>query len=186
MSQVDQEEQRSALVGALHAAASGDPEALTDIFERTNGKLFGICMRILRNRELAEDVVQEVYIKIWRKAGRYQEDKASPMTWMATIARNSAIDVLRRKQPAQVGDEVLANLPDPAPLSDQHIEADQLKNRIEDCLGELDAKYRECIRHAYFEGLSYSQVATKVDRPLGTIKGWMRRAFISLRDCLDV
>nr|WP_279639121.1 sigma-70 family RNA polymerase sigma factor [Sphingomicrobium sediminis] len=169
----------------MRQVAKGDQTALKEVFELTNSKLFGICLRISKDREIAEDVLQEVYIKIWRRAGRFDRDKSSPITWLSTIARNSAIDAMRRKVLPSVTDDILSDFPDRAPLSDKLIEDAQMRARIEDCIDELDSRHQDCIQRAFFDGLSYSQVAKQVDTPLNTIKGWMRRAFLSLRECLD-
>ncbi len=130
--------------------------------------------------------MQETYLKVWRRAGRYDAAKASPITWLSMIARNSAIDAVRRRR-STIGDEALAieRVADDAPLPDRLAEAGEIRERIEDCLEELDSEHQKCIRHAYFDGLSYSQVAERIGTPLGTIKGWMARSMKRLRKCLD-
>lgn len=186
-SKVTNEPARTAddLSDMIDRVADGDRNALKNLYDATSPKLFGICLRISRSRESAEDVLQEVYLKIWNRAAQYDRSKGSPIAWMAVIARNSAIDARRRARPQMVGEEMLAGVPDESPLGDALIEHDQLRAHIEDCLDELEEKHRDCVRKAYFEGHSYSQVAALVDTPLNTVKGWMRRAFLSLRECLD-
>ncbi|WP_265529612.1 sigma-70 family RNA polymerase sigma factor [Sphingomicrobium marinum] len=177
---------RDELVAAIGFTASGDRAALKKVYDRTSAKLFGICLRICKEREIAEDVLQETYLKVWRRAGRYDAAKASPITWLSMIARNSAIDAVRRRR-STIGDEALAieRVADDAPLPDRLAEAGEIRERIEDCLEELDSEHQKCIRHAYFDGLSYSQVAERIGTPLGTIKGWMARSMKRLRKCLD-
>lgn len=176
--------EQAQLADALALTADGDREALKSLYESTSAKLFGICLRISQDREVAEDILQEVYIKVWRRAGRFDATKASPMTWLATIARNSAIDAIRRRRPEQGDDADLAGFADDRPLPDREAESRQIGVRIEECLDQLDRRQRDCVRHAYLDGLSYSQVATRTGTPLGTIKGWMNRALRALRECL--
>lgn len=182
----DAASRRDALKTALARVAEGDRAALRDIYDDTCDKMFGICLRVAKDREAAKDVLQEVYVKVWRRAGRYDPAKASPITWIAAIARNSAIDSLRRRRPPEVSDEqAFIEATDPDPDAEARAIASDESARIEDCLQELDGKHAQCIREAFFDGLTHSQLAKHQAVPLGTLKSWIRRGLARLKECLD-
>ncbi|GGC74176.1 sigma-70 family RNA polymerase sigma factor [Chelatococcus reniformis] len=179
--------QREHLVERLSAVAAGDRAALGDVYRMTAAKLFGVCIRILGNRAEAEDVLQEVYLTVWHKAGTFDPARASPITWLATIARNRAIDRLRtssgrpRSEPI---DEVM-HLSDPAPDALSGIEAADENRQLMECLEELDQKQAHVIRTAFLEGVTYEALAERTGAPLGTVKSWVRRGLLKLRSCLE-
>lgn len=182
------DEAREALVSALAAVARQDRAALRRVYDLTSAKLFGICLRICGDRGSAEDVLQAVYLKIWDRAGRFDAARASPITWLATIARNSAIDwrrsaVARGLGAVRGGGEALA-VADEAPLADQQLLAGEAEVRLHRCLGELEARGQSCIRAAFFDGLTYAELAAQENVPLGTMKSWIRRGLMRLKDCL--
>lgn len=178
---------QAALVGCLHRMAEGDRTALRALFDSTSAKLMGVCLRILKDRDEAEDVLQEVYVSVWRRAGSFDPNRASPIAWLARIARNRAIDRLRARRP----------LGESAPLDEAHEVADDTPDgfaaavakdegeRLQHCLGTLDSRAQTIIRTAFFEGLSYPELASRVGAPLGTIKSWVRRGLLRLRECLS-
>lgn len=172
---------------ALRSTAAGDRAALRQVFDRTSAKLMGICLRILKDRDEAEDVLQEVYVSIWSRAASFDPAKASPVTWLATIARNRAIDRLRarrsRGETAPV-EEVL-DLADERPDGFALAAERQEGERIHHCLSTLEGRAQEMIRTAFFDGLSYSDLAARAGVPLGTMKSWIRRGLQRLRDCLE-
>ncbi len=175
---------RARVTGALTAVARGERSALTELYTLTSAKLFGICLRICHDREDAEDVLQAVYVKVWQRAERFDPARASPITWLAAIARNSAIDRLRaRARPAEPI-SAAADLADDRPLADSIIEDAQERGRIHACLGELEVRTRESIRAAFFGGFTYAQLAERETVPLGTMKTWIRRGLLQLRACL--
>lgn len=181
------DKQRSALTEALARVANGDETALKAVYDLTSAKLFGICLRILNDRGDAEDALQEVYVSVWRRASRFDAARASPVTWLATIARNRAIDRLRsssRRRPAEGVDAAL-DLADPAPGPDAESEADDQRRRLDGCVEELEEKTRVAIRTAFFDGLTYSALAARAEVPLGTMKSWIRRGLAKLRECLE-
>jgi RNA polymerase sigma-70 factor (ECF subfamily) len=176
---------RKRLTDALIATGRGDRSALAEVYALTSAKLFGICLRICGDREEAEDVVQEVYVKVWQRAGRFDPDRASPITWLAAIARNSAIDRLRaRPARATAPIEAAAAVADPAPTADALIDESQQRVRMRLCLEGLEARASGAIRAAFFGGLTYAELAERDRVPLGTMKTWIRRGLLQLRTCL--
>lgn len=177
---------REQLINLLKLSAEGDKGAFESLYNLTSAKLFGVCLRILKERQTAEDVLQDVYVKIWRSAERYDKTKASPITWLATIARNTSIDKKRSTGKwNMVPDEVLEQKP-----SDEVGALDEMLTRegsmeIMKCLDTLEQRQSHVIRTAFFEGLSYNEIAQNMDAPLGTIKSWVRRGLIKLRGCLS-
>lgn len=176
-----------ALNAALAATARGDREALRTLVDRTSAKLMGICLRVLKDRDEAEDVLQEVYVSVWTRAGSFDPGRASPITWLATIARNRAIDRLRsrRSQAGSAGMEEILDLPDEQPDGFALAAAKDEGERVHHCLSTLEEKAQQLIRVAFFDGLSYSDLAARAGVPLGTCKSWIRRGLQRLRDCLE-
>lgn len=181
---------QAALVAALRAAADGERSALRKIFDCTSAKLMGICLRILKDREEAEDALQDTYVSVWQRAASFDPAKASPITWLATIARNRAIDRLRtrrrRQDPAydvealNAADDAADDAPDPFAEAAAAQESVQLQG----CLAELESRTQRVIRAAFFDGLAYSQLAERAGVSLGTMKSWIRRGLQQLRKCL--
>ena len=183
---MDVETSRALLSRAIARVAARDDDALKYVYRHTSAKLFGVVLRILNDREEAEDVLQDVYLTVWNKADRFDPAKASPITWLAAMARNRAIDRLRaRGGRVMAGVEEAEALPDAAPLASTLVETDQDKARLEGCLDQLDPKHAGVVRTAFFEGVTYETLAQAVGVPLGTMKSWIRRALISLRACLE-
>lgn len=178
---------REKLKAAIARLADGDRSALEFIYSATSTKLFGICLRILGNREDAEDALQDVYINLWRNAGRYDPAKASPISWLATFARNRAIDRLRsgKVQRGAVPVEEAAEISDSTPLADEQLQVAQRDARIHHCLGELEERTQDSIRTAFFKGATYAELAEARDVPLGTMKSWVRRGLAKLKRCLE-
>lgn len=166
--------------------ASGDRAALRQLYQATSSKLFGVCLRILSDRDESEDVLQEVYLTIWRRADRFDAGRASVMTWISTIARNRAIDRLRARGPMAYAEPVEElEIADPALPATALLEAAEQGGALAKCLSELDARTERVIRIAFFEGLTYEALATRLDTPLGTVKSWIRRGLIKLKGCLE-
>lgn len=166
--------------------AAGDRAALRQLYEVTSPKLFAVCLRILSDRDESEDVLQEVYLTVWRRADRYQPGRASVMTWISTIARNRAIDRLRARGPlAQAQPVEGLEIADEAAGADARLVAAQSQSALTRCLGELDARTAGVIRTAFFEGVTYEALAQRLDTPLGTVKSWIRRGLLKLKGCLE-
>jgi RNA polymerase sigma factor (sigma-70 family) len=181
------EASRSQLAAALARVAAGDRTALRMVYQDTSAKLFGVLLRILNDRGEAEDVLQDVYVTVWRKAASFDAAKASPITWLVTIARNRAIDRLRasggrrRTEPIEAADDVR----DPAPMAVEHLERKQEQHRLAHCLEELEARHAAAIRAAFLDGATYEELAQRMSVPLGTMKSWIRRGLQKLRACLE-
>ncbi|GGE18578.1 RNA polymerase sigma factor [Polymorphobacter glacialis] len=170
------------LVELLARSADGDTAAFRDFYDRTSAKLYGIILRILVERGESEDVLQEVYVTIWRKAAEFDAARASPVTWTATIARNRAIDRLRARgsRPSAPLDEA-ADVRDEAPLADARIDADRDTSRIHAALADLEPRHAAAIRSCYFEGLTYESLAVREGIPVGTLKSWVRRGLLRMK-----
>lgn len=163
----------------------GDRAAFSALYQATSSKLFGICLRILRERSEAEDALQEVYLRIWRKAESYVAGGPSPMAWLSTITRNLAIDRLRARAPRADELEDAPELVAKGPTPEQSAVAAGEAARIGACLGELAPERAGAVRGAYLEGASYTELASRFDVPLNTMRTWLRRSLISLRECLQ-
>lgn len=173
------------LAEALVRVGQGDRAALRDVYDRTRMKLFGICLRICEDREAAEDVLQDVYILIWRKADQFDATRASPITWLSTLARNRAIDWYRARHPLGIAPlEEAAQIADPSPSADALLVDAERAGSLRTCLDKLGQRDQQLITTAFFEGSSYSELAQRAAQPLGTIKSRIRRALISLKACL--
>jgi RNA polymerase sigma-70 factor (ECF subfamily) len=180
-----QDDARARLTAALVRAGEGDRSALRTVYDATHAKLFGIVLRICRERQAAEDVLQDVYLTIWRRAGAFDPGRASPITWMATIARNRAIDrvrssAIRRTEPEDAALEVA----DESPLAHELIAQAQTATRLHTCLDTLEERQQTAIRTAFFDGLTYAELADRLTVPLGTVKSWIRRGMMRLKECL--
>lgn len=165
--------------------ARGDRDAFATLYGAVSAKLFGIIVRILRRREVAEDVLQDVFVKIWQKAADFDAARASPVTWMATIARNSALDVARKRTPLALDDAPEAmEVADPAaPVLEQLEQGEDLR-RLQLCLDGLEAERQQMVRLAYLDGLSREELAQRFGHPVGTIKTWLHRSLKQLKECL--
>lgn len=178
---------RKQLVAALARIASGDRAALQIVYRDTSAKLFGICLRILRDQSEAEDVLQDVYMTVWRKAATFDADRASPITWLVAIARNRSIDRVRSSANArrtQPIDEALG-VSDAAPSALKQVESADEYQRLSRCLDELEPRHGSAIRSAFLDGATYEQLAERERIPLGTMKSWIRRGLARLRECLE-
>lgn len=178
---------REQLKAAMARLAGGDRAALEQVYRMTSVKLFGICLRILGDRKEAEDALQEVYVNLWRRADRYDPQRASPIAWLAVFARNRAIDRLRsgRVQREAAPLEAAAEVADAAPLAEDLLIDAERKARVHHCLGELDNNQRDNIRAAFFDGRTYAELAEAGGVPLGTMKSWIRRGMQRLKTCLE-
>ena len=179
--------QRERLREAMVRLAEGDSAAFEEIYTATRVKLFGICLRILGDRKEAEDALQDVYVNLWQRADRFDPQRASPISWLATFARNRAIDRLRtgKVRAGTVPVEEASPIPDETPLADALLVDAEREAQIHKCLEGLDENTRSYIRAAFFEGRTYAQLAERADVPLGTMKSWIRRGLMKLRACLE-
>jgi RNA polymerase sigma-70 factor (ECF subfamily) len=180
----------------LARAGMGDRAAFAALYDKSSSHLFAVVLRICRDRAQAEDILQEVYVNVWRAASGFDAAQSQPLTWLTSIARNRAIDSLRRAhtQPqfqstltssddedSDVYDETADDAPGPLDLLSRASDA----RALSDCLRELGAPQRQSVALAFFDGLSHAEVAEKMGQPLGTVKSWVRRALLSLKSCLE-
>lgn len=180
---------RQELAQWLAETATGSQSAFKELYDATSPQLYSLLLRILRNPDSAQDVLQDAYVKIWQKAGSYTPERGAPLTWLLSIARYSALDRLRRKRPE-------VTLPDDpeleaALLADEKGQNPSRANEdlqtlgaVQTCLKTLEAKQRNSVLLAYYEGLTHEELSARLDAPLGTVKSWVRRGLSRLRDCL--
>ena len=180
-----QAEARARLVGALVATGHEDRVAFSTLYRLTSAKLFGICLRICGDRHAAEEVLSDVYLTIWRRAGAFEPGRASPITWLSTIARNRAIDWRRAtgRTPTLSLDEA-PEVADTESTVEERLLQGEADRRLHLCLDQLEERQRGAIRTAFFDGLTYVELATSQGIPLGTVKSWVRRGLLRLKDCL--
>jgi RNA polymerase sigma-70 factor, ECF subfamily len=175
----------------LARVALGDRAAFARVYQATSAHLFGVALRILNRRDVAEDVLQEAFVSVWHHAGSYQAASGQPMTWMISIVRNKALDVVRsasvRHETAMpmTADgaeiEVQDERPSPLQLLTQATEAMAIRG----CMEALDASHRQCLALAYYQGMSHSEVAAHMRAPLGSVKAWVRRGLERLKKCME-
>lgn len=161
-----------------------DRAAFRLLYERTSAKLFGVVLRILRDRGEAEDAIQDVYVKIWQRADRFVAGERSPISWLVAVARNHALDRLRARRPVSEDIDAAIELADEAPTPERLAEASQDGARIEKCLATLEPDRAEAVRGAYLDGFSYDELAKRYAVPLNTMRTWLRRSLMKLRECL--
>jgi RNA polymerase sigma-70 factor (ECF subfamily) len=179
-------EARQRLAEALIRTGNEDRAAFRELYLLTSAKLFGICLRICGERQAAEDALHEIYLVIWRRAGAFEPGRGSPITWLATIARNRAIDFCRaRGLRATRPIEDALDIADTAPIASERLEAEDASHTLHECLDGLETRQRAAIRTAFFDGLTYAQIAERDAVPLGTMKSWVRRGLARLKECLE-
>ena len=176
------------LAELIAASARGDEQAFHRLYRATSGALFGMALRMLKRRDWAEEVLQECFVSLWRHAPDYNAGRAAPMTWMTSIVRNRCLDWLRRPRP-EVADEdgaltEAAESGNPGPLDE--LERMKSAHALNRCLGELEARQRQAIALAFYDGLSHAELASHLREPLGTVKTWVRRGLLKLKACLEL
>jgi RNA polymerase sigma-70 factor (ECF subfamily) len=169
----------------LARTAQGDRAAFRRLYEASAAKLYGVALRILRRGDWAEEVLQDCYLSIWSRAGDYRAGLSAPMTWMTSIVRNRCLDWLRRPA-AEVSSDTLDEVAgdNPGPLAD--LERAKDAQALARCLGALDARQRQAIALAFYDGLSHAELASHLRQPLGTVKTWVRRGLLRLKSCLEL
>ncbi len=179
------QDRRAALEEALALVATGEKTALQRVYDLTSAKLLGVIIQVVRDRDAAEDALQETYLKVWNRASRFDRSRASPITWLCAIARNTAIDHIRKTgRRSEVSDDVLPEIADRTPDADSMLCDAEDNARLKDCLEGLKTDHRRCIRMAFFRGYTHSELAERLDVPLGTMKSWIRRGLSSLKGCM--
>ena len=177
------------LAEALQRVAAGDRSALEEVYRRTSPKLFGVCLRLLGSRAEAEETLQDVYLSVWRSAGMFNEARGSAMTWLLTLTRNRAVDHLRKTDRDARLATALAENPANIFCTERHpseiAELNDEERRLAECLGKLQTNDESLIRTAFFEGLTYADLASRAALPLGTVKSRIRRGLLKVRECLE-
>ncbi|TWT12798.1 sigma-70 family RNA polymerase sigma factor [Reyranella sp. CPCC 100927] len=168
---------------ALAATARGDRKAFADLYRLASPTLMAVALRVLARRDAAEDVLQEAFLAIWDKAGQYQAERGAPLGWMAMVVRHRAIDRVRRER--RRGEDVFASPDEAGDVPSMTERADSSAHDVLACLGRLAPEPRRAIWLALRHGFTHEEVAARMDRPLGTVKSWIRRGVIDLKECLD-
>ena len=169
----------------LSRVALADRAAFAGLYAAASPKLFAVLIRILKDRSMAEDALQDVFVKVWQKADGFRPDSQAPMAWLYAIARNHAIDMIRAQKNLHDDLDDHQDLSSAGPDPEQSAVAAGERQRIENCLEELEPQKAEAVVSAYMEGYSYQELAYRHSVPLNTMRTWLRRSLISLRKCLD-
>ncbi|MBD3586296.1 sigma-70 family RNA polymerase sigma factor [Salinimonas sp. HHU 13199] len=168
------------LLPLLYRIGRGEQQAFASLYEKTHGHLYAVLLKMLRQRELAEEALQDAFVQIWRHADSYHRGRGTVLTWMISIARYRALDIIRYKKvrPEQ-------SLEDDISIGD-NTQINDEKTKLYHCIEELDNDQRQAISLAYFHGLSHEQVKHHLGSPLGTVKSWIRRGLNNLMRCLSL
>jgi RNA polymerase sigma-70 factor (ECF subfamily) len=170
----------------LQASARGDRAAFARLYRLAAPKLFGVLVRIVRREDWAEEILQEVFVSAWQHAAEYSASRGRAMPWLIQIARNRALDRWRHaRHEVADPDADLEAIADDAPPAETRLAQERDARRLHDCLARLGARQRECLQRAYFEGLSHSQLAERLEVPVGSVKTWIRRGMLVLKECLE-
>jgi RNA polymerase sigma-70 factor (ECF subfamily) len=169
----------------LRATANGDRAAFRALYNATSAKLFGVALRILKRSDLAEDVIQDAYLKIWDAAPKFRPELGSPMSWMIAITRNRAIDILRKRTEVGIEDEKdggerADEALDPYQMTAQNNELKALLS----CMERLNPDQRQCLLMAYYYGYTHEEISKRMSTPVGTVKSWIRRGLARVKECL--
>jgi RNA polymerase sigma-70 factor (ECF subfamily) len=162
-----------------------DRTAFELLYRQTSAKLFGVCLRVLNDRGEAEDALQEVYVKIWTKADRFAVSDLSPISWLVAIARNHSIDRIRARRRPAADIETVLDVADPTPGPEAAAVSGDEAGQIHRCLEELEDDRAGAVRGAYLKGESYAELAERYKVPLNTMRTWLRRSLMKLRECLE-
>lgn len=170
----------------LEACAARDPRALETLYQLASPRLLGCLFRILRRRALAEEALQDVFLQVWERAGQFDAHRGRPWAWLLSMARYRAIDILRRERADATDPAVLAEtLDDAVGGAEPQNESLESAAVLERCFAQLGDAERDSIRLAFIGGRSHPEVARELDRPLGSVKSWIRRGLAALRECIE-
>jgi RNA polymerase sigma-70 factor (ECF subfamily) len=169
------------LAQLLQRCAARDSTAFRALYDKTSPILFARLLRMLRRRSVAEEALQDVYVRIWERAVQFEAHRGRALAWMVTIARYCAIDLMRRERMTLVSDDALDEIPDESAGDGIGIEK---PNNFDHCIGQLNENTRACLTLAFVEGRSHDEIARATSNPLGSVKSWIRRGLLSLKECL--
>src|SRR5262245_44640079 len=170
------------LAQLLQRCAARDAAAFRTLYDKTSPIVFARLLRMLRRRSVAEEALQDVYVRIWQRAAQFEAHRGRALAWMVTIARYCAIDLMRRERLTLVSDDSIAEVPDEGTGDSVTFEK---PNNFDECIGRLNEKTRQCITLAFVEGRSHDEIARVTANPLGSVKSWIRRGLLSLKECLS-
>ena len=177
------------LTHLLSATAAGDQRAFRELYESSSSHLFGLLLRMLKRRDWAEEALQDCFLKVWQKAETYAPEKGAPMTWLMTVARYRALDLLRMKRPEvempEEGEEQPFSFQDETQSPEDRAVEGEGMGRLENCMQGLQEEQRHSVLLAYYEGYTHQELAERLQAPLGTVKSWVRRGLARLRECLE-
>ena len=175
------------LADLMARTGMGDRRAFAELYASTKSKLFAVALRIVHERQVAEEVLQDSFVKIWHHAAEYATAKSAPMTWMTAIVRNRSLDIVRRPhlEVADDDDYFALNMADESPAAADALATKRDEAQIVRCMKGLEGEQNKAIALAFFQGLSHSEVAGKLGKPLGTVKTHIRRGLLKLKACLD-
>lgn len=168
------------LAQLLQRSAARDSAAFRSLYDKTSPILFARLLRMLRRRSVAEEALQDVYVRIWERAAQFEAHRGRALAWMVTIARYCAIDLMRRERMTLVGDDALDDVAD-----ESASDSIEKPNNFDFCIGQLNDNTRKCLTLAFVEGRSHDEIARVTANPLGSVKSWIRRGLLSLKDCLS-
>lgn len=170
------------LAQLLQRCAAQDAAAFRTLYDKTSPIVFARLLRMLRRRSVAEEALQDVYVRIWQRAAQFEAHRGRALAWMVTIARYCAIDLMRRERLTLVSDDTLAEIPDEGTGASVEFEK---PNNFDDCVGRLNERTRQCLTLAFVEGRSHDEIARLTTNPLGSVKSWIRRGLQALKQCLS-
>lgn len=172
----------------IRRCAQRDPQACEELYRLVAPRLLACLLRMLHRRDAAEDALQDVFVQVWNRAGQFDATRGHPLAWLVSMARYRAIDVLRAQRAplaAVPGDEESAALASHEPAPEETAELEQSASLLARCLAQLTAVQRRCVQLAFWEGHSHAQVALATGNPIGSVKSWIRRGLLSLKECLQ-
>lgn len=182
------EQKQDRLIHLLGKVSLNDEAAFAQLYELTSGALYGFALKVVADESLASEVLQEAYMKIWRKAGDYRPHLAKPMTWMITITRNHGIDTLRKqriKTDDKPIDEMISLIDESAENPVESSIAGDEREQLIHCMQGLKGDQQKAVLYAFYQDLTHEEIAGRLDKPLGTIKSWVRRGLLSLKTCME-
>ena len=169
------------LAQLLQRCAAKDTAAFRSLYDKTSPILFARLLRMLRRRSVAEEALQDVFVRVWQRAAQYEAHRGRALAWLVTIARYCAIDLMRRERMTLVSEDALAEIPDERAENAGGFEK---PNHFDECIGRLSEQARACLTLAFVEGRSHEEISRVTSNPLGSVKSWIRRGLMSLKECL--
>lgn len=194
-STIDDDPEARVLAELLSRTALGDRAAFKRLYDRVRAHLFGVILRINNDRAQAEELLQDVFVNIWRHAHTYDLRRSQPMAWLSSVARYRAIDSIRQRRSAPVtvsgdrtedddGDGLIERVADEHAGPEEQLALSQETTQLQRCMGELSSQQRQCVTLAYVHGFSHLEVADHLRQPLGSVKSWVRRGMLALQRCM--